>query len=60
MGGSGAPPAKANPDPVQEAEAALQGLRDAKDKEEQRRATEALERALEKLKQRQAGGNKGI
>jgi RNA polymerase sigma factor (sigma-70 family) len=52
MGRSGAPPAKAKPDPVQEAEAALKALREAKDTEGQRRATEAPEKALEKLKQR--------
>jgi hypothetical protein len=38
-------------DPVQMMEAALKALREAKDKEGQRRATEALEKALEKLKQ---------
>jgi RNA polymerase sigma factor (sigma-70 family) len=37
--------------PVQEAESALKTLREAKDKEGQRRATEALEKALQKLKQ---------
>jgi hypothetical protein len=36
---------------VQEAEVALKALREAKDPEAQRRATEALEKALEKLKQ---------
>jgi hypothetical protein len=45
-------------DPLSEADAALKALREAKDKEGQRRATEALEKALEKLKQRQAGGKK--
>jgi RNA polymerase sigma factor (sigma-70 family) len=48
---------EAAPDPVKEAEAAVKALREAKDKEGHRRATEALEKALEKLKQRQAGGN---
>ena len=38
-------------DAAQEAEAAVKALREAKDKEGQRRATEALEKALEKLKQ---------
>jgi RNA polymerase sigma factor (sigma-70 family) len=38
-------------DAAKEAEAALKALREAKDKEGQRRATEALEKALEKLKQ---------
>jgi RNA polymerase sigma factor (sigma-70 family) len=50
MGRSGAPAVKANPDPMQEAESALKALREAKDTESQRRATEALEKALEKLK----------
>ncbi len=38
-------------DAAKEAEAAVKQLREAKDKEGQRRATEALEKALEKLKQ---------
>jgi RNA polymerase sigma factor (sigma-70 family) len=38
-------------DPVQAIEVALKALREAKDKEGQRRATEELEKALEKLKQ---------
>jgi hypothetical protein len=38
------------PDVTAEAEAAVKALREAKDKEAQRRATEALEKALEKLK----------
>jgi RNA polymerase sigma factor (sigma-70 family) len=37
--------------PAREAEAALKALREAKDREGQRRATQALEKALEKLKQ---------
>jgi RNA polymerase sigma factor (sigma-70 family) len=37
-------------DPVQEAESAVKALRAAKDPEGKRRATEALEKALEKLK----------
>jgi RNA polymerase sigma factor (sigma-70 family) len=37
--------------PMQEAESALKTLREAKDKEGQRRATQALEKALQKLKQ---------
>ncbi len=50
------------PDPVQEAESALKALREAKDKESQRRATESLEKALQKIKEqgkdtRPAGGN---
>jgi RNA polymerase sigma factor (sigma-70 family) len=46
-------PARTEPDPVQEAEAALKALREAKnDPVGQWRATEALEKALEKLKQR--------
>jgi RNA polymerase sigma factor (sigma-70 family) len=36
---------------TKEAEAALKALRDAKDKDGQRRTTEALEKAMEKLKQ---------
>jgi hypothetical protein len=47
--GTGAP--GRNADPVQEAESALKALREAKDQEGRRRATEALEKALEKLKQ---------
>jgi RNA polymerase sigma factor (sigma-70 family) len=43
--------------PAKEAESALKALREAKDKEGQRRATEALEKAVEKLKQ-QAGPGK--
>jgi hypothetical protein len=35
---------------VQEAESALKALREAKDPDAQRRATDRLERALEKLK----------
>jgi RNA polymerase sigma factor (sigma-70 family) len=50
------------PDPVQEAESALKALREAKDKEAKRRATESLEKALQKIKEqgkdtRPAGGN---
>jgi RNA polymerase sigma factor (sigma-70 family) len=48
-------------DAAKEAESALKALREAKDKEGQRRATEALEKALEKLKQQTkpaAGPNK--
>jgi hypothetical protein len=37
--------------PVSEAEAALKSLREAKNKDEQRQATEALDKALQKLKQ---------
>jgi hypothetical protein len=48
--GSGGAPAAG--DPVQEAEAALKQLREARDTEGQRRAADALEHALEKLKQR--------
>jgi RNA polymerase sigma factor (sigma-70 family) len=49
-GGPGAPPSMKGPDPVQEADAALKALRQAKDDESKRRATEALEKALERLK----------
>jgi RNA polymerase sigma factor (sigma-70 family) len=45
-------------DPVQMMEGALKALREAKDKEGQRRATEALEKALEKLKQQHDGASK--
>jgi RNA polymerase sigma factor (sigma-70 family) len=47
--------------PAKEAESALKALREAKDKEGQRRATEALEKAVEKLKRQTkpaAGPNK--
>jgi RNA polymerase sigma factor (sigma-70 family) len=53
-GGKGTPPPRAESDPVKDAEAAVTALRQAKDKESQRRATEALEKALNKLKQGQA------
>ena len=43
-------------DPLGEAESALKVLREAKDKDGQRRATEALEKALEKLKQQTKPG----
>jgi hypothetical protein len=49
------PPSRTQPDAVQEAEAALKALREAKDHEGKRRATEALEKALEKLKQQNNG-----
>ncbi len=39
-----------SPDPVLEAESALKALREAKDPDAQRRATDRLEKALEKLK----------
>jgi hypothetical protein len=45
------PAAGGNADPVKEAEAALKQLRQARDAEGQRRATDALEKALEKIKQ---------
>jgi RNA polymerase sigma factor (sigma-70 family) len=40
------------PDPVMEAEAALKQLREARDKDGQRRAAEALEKAMTKLRER--------
>jgi RNA polymerase sigma factor (sigma-70 family) len=43
---------KAPPDPLAEAEAALKALRDTHDPEAQRRAADALEKALERLKER--------
>jgi RNA polymerase sigma factor (sigma-70 family) len=39
------------PDPMQEVEAALKSLREARDKEAKQRAAEALEKALKKLRQ---------
>jgi RNA polymerase sigma factor (sigma-70 family) len=60
-GGPGASASRTQPDPLKEAEAALKALCDAKDKEGQRLAKEALEKALEKLKQQtkpQPGTNK--
>ncbi len=56
MGGSGAAPSRTQPDAVQEAEAAFKALREAKDDESRRRATESLEKSLEKLKQQ--GGDR--
>ncbi len=54
-GGSGgrraAPPSDDNSGAVKEAEAAVKQLREAKDPDAQRHATEALEKALQKLKQ---------
>jgi RNA polymerase sigma factor (sigma-70 family) len=44
------PQANVTPDPVKDAEAAVKALREAKDPEGKRRATEALEKAVEKLK----------
>ncbi len=45
-----APAANPAPDPVKDAEAAVKALREAKNPEGKRRATEALEKAVEKLK----------
>jgi hypothetical protein len=45
------PQQNAAPDAVREAECALKALRDAKDKDGRRRATEALEKAMKKLKE---------
>src|SRR5262249_30209292 len=39
------------PDPMQEVEAALKALREARDKDAKQRAADALERALKKLRQ---------
>jgi hypothetical protein len=53
MGKGGALPgglAARSPDPMQEAEAALKALREAKDPDAQRHATDRLEKALEALK----------
>ncbi len=50
--GLGAPTAgNRTPDPVQEAEAAVKALREAKDQEAKRHATEALEKAMKKLRE---------
>jgi RNA polymerase sigma factor (sigma-70 family) len=46
----------ATPDPVREVEAALQALRSARDLGSKRRAAEALERAMKKLRQGLDGG----
>jgi len=45
------------PDPVQEAEAALKALREARDPEAKRRAAEALEKAVKKLRGQAADPN---
>jgi len=45
-------------DPVQEAEAALKGLREAKEPEARRRAAEALEKAVKKLREQPKGPEK--
>jgi hypothetical protein len=47
----GSPPTAGTSDPVKEAEAAVKALREAKDKEGQRRAAEALEKAMKKLRE---------
>jgi hypothetical protein len=59
MPGSGTLPSRTQADPVQEAEAALKALREAKDPESQRRAAEAVEKALRYLKERQDAERKG-
>ena len=56
----GVPPGQAKLDAVQEAESALKALREAKDTEGQQRATDSLGKALEKLKQQQAAGRRGL
>jgi hypothetical protein len=53
--GSGPPLTDAPADPLQDAEKALKLLREARDTEGQRRAAEALEHALGKLKQQRTG-----
>jgi hypothetical protein len=53
-----APYAKAQPDAVQQAEAALKALRQARDPEAQRRATDALERAVRRLRGQPAESGK--
>jgi RNA polymerase sigma factor (sigma-70 family) len=52
-------PAPAPADPVQEAEDALKSLREARDDEGRRRATDALEKAIQKLRQRIKSGATG-
>jgi hypothetical protein len=49
-----APGAKTHPDAVSQVEAALKALRQARDPEERRRATDALERAVKQLRGRPA------
>jgi hypothetical protein len=44
---------KSKPDPLHEAEAALKALREARDTEAQRKAADALEKALQKLREQQ-------
>jgi RNA polymerase sigma factor (sigma-70 family) len=52
LGGStGAPPSHVQSDPVKDAEAAVKALREAKDKEGRRKATEALDKAMKKLRE---------
>jgi RNA polymerase sigma factor (sigma-70 family) len=57
MGSSG-PPGKTKLDAVQEAESALKAFREAKDTAGEWRATETLEKALERLKQQQSAERK--
>jgi RNA polymerase sigma factor (sigma-70 family) len=55
-GGGGAPAGDTRTsDPLQDAETALKRLREARDTEGQRQAADALEQALEKLKQQRKG-----
>jgi RNA polymerase sigma factor (sigma-70 family) len=49
--GAGGPPARAESDPVKDAEAAVKALREAKDKESQRKAADALDKAMKKLRE---------
>jgi RNA polymerase sigma factor (sigma-70 family) len=46
-----APPARTESDPVKDAEAAVKALREAKDKDGQRKAAESLEKAMKKLRE---------
>jgi RNA polymerase sigma factor (sigma-70 family) len=50
-GTGGSPLARDTSDPVKEAEAAVKALREAKDKEGQRRAADALDKAMKKLRE---------
>jgi hypothetical protein len=44
---------KSKPDPLHEAEAALKALREARDTEAQRKASDALDKALQRLREQQ-------
>ena len=53
---------RSKPDPLHEAESALKTLREARDAEAQRKAADALDKALQKLREqqkKQEGSGKG-